>query len=166
VHVNREALRELFDYTTFTWASYGIALRSLPPDACLQQVEGSGWESLRQVLFHIAAGWDEWICELTGAEPQTIEAPDVTTWEQMEAIRSKLRPLLRRIIDESSEEQLHGAPHDTTGGPGRSRSDIIAHILLHERGHHGDVTTLLAALGAEVPMSDYLVYAWFRDRRK
>jgi len=162
--MNRDALLELFDYTTFTWATYGKAMQQLPPDAFLRPIEGSGWASLRQPLFHIAAGWDEWICELTGAEPQTIESADVTTWEELEAIRSKMRPLLLRIIEETPDEELHSTTDVTVGG--RSRSDIIAHILLHERGHHGDVSTLLSALGAEVPMSDYLVYAWFRDRQK
>jgi uncharacterized damage-inducible protein DinB len=149
--MNRDALLELFDFTTFTWATYGRAMQQLPPDAFVRTIEGSGWTSLKQPLFHIAAGWDEWICELTGAEPQTIECADVTTWEALEAIRSKMRPLLLRIIEETPDEEL---------------SDIIAHILLHERGHHGDVTTLLSALGADVPMSDYLVYAWFRDRQR
>lgn len=64
--MNRDALRELFDYTTFTWATYGNIVRSLPNHAFAQGVEGSGWPSLRDVLFHIAAGWDDWICELTG----------------------------------------------------------------------------------------------------
>jgi uncharacterized damage-inducible protein DinB len=162
--MNRDALLELFDYTTFTWATYGVAMQQLPPDAFVRTIEGSGWTSLKQPLFHIAAGWDEWICELTGAEPQTIECADVATWEELKAIRSKMRPLLLRIIEETPDEELHSTTDATVGG--RSRSDIIAHILLHERGHHGDVTTLLSALGAEVPMSDYLVYAWFRDRQK
>lgn len=164
--MNREALRELFDYTTFTWASYGVAMRTLPSDAFVRPIEGSGWASLRQPLFHIAAAWDEWICERIGADPQTVESADVRTWDEMEAIRSRMRPLLRRIIDETPDDEFNAPKPGVAGGPGRAPSEVIAHILLHERGHHGDVTTLLSALGAEVPMSDYLVFAFFRDRQQ
>jgi uncharacterized damage-inducible protein DinB len=31
----------------------------------------------------------------------------------------------------------------------RSRGELVLHLLLHERGHHGDVTTLFWQLGIE-----------------
>ena len=45
------------------------------------------------------------------------------------------------------------------------RADILGHILLHERGHHGDVTTMLSQLGATPPNIDYLTYVFFRTRQ-
>jgi uncharacterized damage-inducible protein DinB len=39
---------------------------------------------------------------------------------------------------------------DVDGDPIQySRGELITHLLLHERGHHGDVTTLFWQLGLE-----------------
>jgi uncharacterized damage-inducible protein DinB len=167
--LNREALRELCDYTDFTWAAYANAVRALPPGAFTQPVEGSGWPSLHLALFHIAAAWDGWICARAGVPLTTSQPADVTSWEQLEAIRGALRPPLRRIIEETPDDALHAPTQTMSPGTPAERSESIAgvaaHILLHERGHHGDVTTLLHALGGQPPNVDYLVYAFFRSRR-
>jgi uncharacterized damage-inducible protein DinB len=164
--LNRDALRELFDYTDFTWASYGRCLGSLPPDAVTRPAAGSGWESVRQALFHIVAAWDGWICEQTGAELSAVDPQEITTWEQLDAIRSELRAHLRHIIDETPDEQLDAARPVHPGGPANAPREVVAHILLHERGHHGDISTLLSALGAEPPNSDYLVFVFARNHAK
>ncbi len=52
--MNREALSELFDFTTFTWQTYAKALRDLPRDSITTPVPNSGWPALRNTLFHIA----------------------------------------------------------------------------------------------------------------
>jgi uncharacterized damage-inducible protein DinB len=36
-----------------------------------------------------------------------------------------------------------------------SPGDILAHVLLHERQHHGDVNTLLYQHGIEVPIVEF-----------
>jgi uncharacterized damage-inducible protein DinB len=162
--MNREALRELFDYTTFTWAALGESVRSLPAEAFAQPVEGSGWPSLRNALFHIAAAWDGWICEQTGNELKEVEREDMTTWDELDAIRSTIRPLLRQIIDETPDEAFDTPGPAVSGRPGSAPSEIIAHILLHERGHHGDLSTLLHALGANSSSTDYLVYVFANKR--
>ena len=46
-----------------------------------------------------------------------------------------------------------------------SIGEMLWHVLLHERGHHGDVSTLLHQLGSEAPANDYAVYLWFKERR-
>ncbi|MEX2227033.1 MAG: DinB family protein [Dehalococcoidia bacterium] len=95
---------------------------------------------------------------------QPVVREELTTWEDIDSIRSKTRPLLHRIIDETPDEELNMPTKAALAAPARAPSEIIAHILLHERGHHGDVTTLLSALGVTLPLSDYLVFAFFRDR--
>jgi uncharacterized damage-inducible protein DinB len=45
-------------------------------------------------------------------------------------------------------------------------AEIVLHLLLHERGHHGDVSTLFHALGSPLPGIDYMTYAFFRNRKK
>jgi uncharacterized damage-inducible protein DinB len=153
--MNRDALRELFDYTTFTWEGYRASVRSLSDKTFTQAVDGSGWPSLRNALFHIVAAWDGWICDQAGTELKEVEQEDVKTWDEMDAIRSTMRPLLRRIIDETPDDGFDATP---TSGVPSAPSDIIAHILLHERGHHGDISTLLSGLGVTHPQTDYLVF--------
>jgi uncharacterized damage-inducible protein DinB len=165
--MDRDTLRELFDYTTFTWASYGRSVRSLAPGDLTRPVDGSGWPALRNALFHIASAWDGWMCEQSGVALEEIEAADVADWAALEAVRQKNRGMLQAIIDrpegELDELILSIAPD---GPPEMTRGEIIAHILLHERGHHGDVSTLLSALGAETPGIDYMTYVFFRNRKK
>jgi uncharacterized damage-inducible protein DinB len=52
------------------------------------------------------------------------------------------------------------------GEPEMTPADIIVHILLHERGHHGDVSTLFSALGVQLPPIDYMTYVFFRNRKR
>jgi uncharacterized damage-inducible protein DinB len=165
--VDSEALRELFDYTTFTWTSYGRSVRSLAPGDLTRPVEGSGWPALRNALFHIASAWDGWMCEQSGVALEEIEAVDAPDWAALDAVRRKNRGMLEAIIarpDAELNERIHAIVAD--GAPEMTRGEIIVHILLHERGHHGDVSTLLSALGAEPPNIDYMTYVFFRNRKK
>lgn len=167
---DRAALNELFDFSTFTWRTYGNAARTLPPGALARPVPGSGWPALRNALFHVALSWDGWLCEKLALDEPLDAVPEaVTTWDELDAHRVKARGWLRRVIDETSDEALAaktdlfaaGTPAETMVSPG----EILAHILLHERGHHGDITTLLAALGATPPSVDYLTYLFFARRK-
>jgi uncharacterized damage-inducible protein DinB len=127
-----------------------------------QPVEGSGWPSLKNALFHIVAAWDGWICEQTGTAFEDVGPEEITTWDELDAMRSNLRPLLRRIIDETPDERFEASQGEVRGRPGASPRDIVAHILLHERAHHGDVSTLFSALDLTLPPSDYLVFVFAR----
>ena len=69
-----------------------------------------------------------------------------------------------RIIDETPDERFDTRGTDASGRPRGAPSEIIAHILLHERGHHGDISTLLDAFGVSLPPTDYLVYAFVGKR--
>jgi uncharacterized damage-inducible protein DinB len=167
---DRPALNELIDYTDFTWRTYRNAVRALPADALARPIPGSGWPALRNVLFHIAGGWDSWLRDRLGLEDALdVASESIRTWDQLEAHRTKVRGWLRRVIDETSDDDL-AAPTDlfAAGTPAETRvspGQILAHIILHERGHHGDVTTLLAALGATPPAVDYLTYVFFKQRK-
>jgi uncharacterized damage-inducible protein DinB len=166
--VDKNALQELFDYTTFTWASYGKSVRRLAPADFMRPIEGSGWPALSNALFHIASAWDGWICEQSGVALEEIEATDLTDWAQLDAIRQTNRTMLGEIIDGASQSAVDERIISIVPGgpPEMTRGEIIAHILLHERGHHGDVSTLLSLLGAEPPNIDYMTYVFFRNRKK
>jgi uncharacterized damage-inducible protein DinB len=167
---SRAALRDLFDYTTFTWESYRKCVATLPPDALSVSVPGSGWTALRDVFFHIALAWDGWLRDRLGLSDALDATPEsLSSWEDMQALRDKARGWLLRVIDETGDEELHARTLVLDQGPvpmQASVADVVAHLLLHERGHHGDVTTLLAQLGAPAPPSDYLVHLFFRQRRE
>lgn len=167
--LDRSALLVLFDYTSFTWQSYAAPVLSLGADTFVRPVTGSGWPSLRDALWHIALGWDGWLRDAAGASDPLDATPEsVRSWDDLQEHRLKVRGWMRRLLDEMPDEELD-APVVLNAGTAfearRSPAEILTHILLHERGHHGDICTLLTALGAAVPMSDFLVYAYFRDRR-
>jgi uncharacterized damage-inducible protein DinB len=91
----------------------------------------------------------------------------MTDWAQLDAMRQTNRAMLKTIIEESSDVALDDRILGFfDGAPELTRAEVIAHILLHERGHHGDVSTLLSALGAETPGIDYMTYVFFRNRKK
>lgn len=168
---DRATLLELFDYTTFTWESYRRTCAGMPDGALSRAVEGSGWPALRNVFFHIATAWDGWLVERLGLDAALDATPEsMSTWDELQALRDKTRGWLRRVIDETSDEELRTetAPmwEGTPAAFKVSVGDVVSHILLHERGHHGDVTTLLAGLGVEAPGVDFLVWKWFRRRER
>jgi uncharacterized damage-inducible protein DinB len=179
--VDRDALRELFDYTTFTWASYGNSVRALAPGDFTRPVEGSEWPALSVALCHLAFAWDGWLYERFGIDekPRNVDdawrdskdvriaaAMAVSSWEELQRHRERLRGLLWRAIDETPDDVLDTPKPLEPGGRPRRPRELLTHILLHELRHHGDVSTLLTALGAEPPITDYLVYAFLRDRKK
>jgi uncharacterized damage-inducible protein DinB len=163
--LDRDALRELFDYTDFTWSVWSRALRGMPPEQFTQAVPGSGWPAMRNVLFHIAAAWDEFFVNRFAGELEVIEVDDLT-WPQLDAQRRKVRALMRRLLDESSDEELRTEVASSAGGVDMTTGDLLTHLLLHDLRHHGDITTLLHQLDAQPTLSDYAVYLWFKQREQ
>lgn len=161
--MNRGALRELFDFTTFTWASYRRSAPALAAELFRGDIAGSNWASLRDALFHLASGWDEWIIEQSSEPLAIVGADSVTNWDELDAVRASMRTRLRRIIDDTPDD-VFDTPTDVGGGLRRSPREVVAHILLHERGHHGDITTLLTALGVTPHIVDYLVFVFAREQ--
>jgi len=167
---SRETLQELFDFTTFTWKTYGNSVRRMAPDAIASPAPGSDWPALRNVLFHVATSWDNWLRDRLGYdEPLDATSEAVTSWDDLREHRERTRGWLRRVIDDTPEDELHARVQpmwqDTAAEMTVSVADILAHILLHERGHHGDVTTMLSQLGATPPNIDYLTYVFFKQRQ-
>ena len=166
---NRDGLLALYDYTEFTWQTYANAIGQLPPEALRRPVEGSGWPSLDKALFHIAAGWDGWLRDRAGATDALPSDGDAHTWDDIAAIRTRTRGWMRAVLGAATDGDL-AAPTELMS-PGTAAEwratpgQVLAHILLHERGHHGDITTLIAALGGTPAASDYLVYRFFEQRK-
>jgi uncharacterized damage-inducible protein DinB len=150
--MDKAALLDLFEYTGWVWAQIRT---TAPADETLVAVApGSGWPALRNCLGHIIVAYDRWVPAIVdlraGALPDLADR-DFNTWRQVQAQCSRIRQALRDGIERYSEDELHRL-HDVNvdGSPVRySRAELILHLLLHERGHHGDVTTLFWQLGIE-----------------
>ena len=168
--MHRDILNELFDYTTFTWETYARAMRSVTPDDLTSPIEGSGWSSLRQPLVHIACAWDGWLSEKAGETFTDFDIDAVTTWDAIQDMRRTTRTWMRRILDDMSDADLFEKTAPTWDAqPDASQStnaDVLLHLFLHERGHHGDISTLFSQIGSPLGDNDYLIYRFFKDRRQ
>jgi uncharacterized damage-inducible protein DinB len=167
--MNRHALIELYDYTTFTWAAYGHAASTLEASEFKRPLT-PGWPSLRDVLFHLAGGWDWWLRDqLELGDPLDLTPNELSSWDDLQPHRLKVRAWMRRVIDESTDADLARPTarvwEDSPASMMVSKAEVLSHILLHERGHHGDVSNALSQLGAAVPEVDYLVYLFFKRRK-
>jgi uncharacterized damage-inducible protein DinB len=166
--MNRDALNELFDFTNFTWETYARALKKLPPETLTRKIDGSGWGSVKKPLLHIAAAWDGWLAEKAGDTFSEFPIDEIVTWDAIQELRTQTRGWIRRILDETSDAYFYEKLEPTHDGPGASlvsASTVMLHILLHERGHHGDITTTLSQAGAAIGNSDYLIYLFFKNRQ-
>jgi uncharacterized damage-inducible protein DinB len=150
--MDRAALLDLFEYTGWVWEQ----IRTTAPDdetLCVV-APGSGWPTLRNCLAHIVLAYDRWvpaIAELRVGRLPAARDDDFNSWRQVEAQRARTRDALRAGIDRWSDDELQELLDvDVDRSPLRySRAELILHLLLHERGHHGDVTTLFWQLGIE-----------------
>jgi uncharacterized damage-inducible protein DinB len=155
--MDKAALRDLFAYTGWAWEQISVAI---PDDAALRAVApGSGWPALRNCLAHIVLAYDRWIPAIVDLETRPLPdlAPDdFLTWPQIDAHRRRTRDELQSHLEGWADADLRERHEvDVNGEPiSYSRGELITHLLLHERGHHGDVTTLLWQLGldSETPL--------------
>jgi uncharacterized damage-inducible protein DinB len=148
--MDRVALQDLFAYTGWAWDQIKGAI---PDDETLRKVApGSGWPTLRNCLAHIVLAYDRWVPAIVELESRPLPelAPDdFLSWRQIDAHRRRTRDELQSRLgawNDAELSEIHDV--DIDGEPIRySRGELIAHVLLHERGHHGDVTTLFWQLG-------------------
>jgi uncharacterized damage-inducible protein DinB len=167
--MNREALNELCDFTDFTWAMYERAAKKLPPDGLTTTLDGVEWTTVRQPLIHVASAWDGWLANKAGDEFVEFDLDAIQTWAGIDEVRRKTRAWLRRVLDDMSDDDLFVKTEPTSDHPDANQvtaADVLLHILLHERGHHGDISTLLTQAGSPIRDTEYLVFRFFKDRKK
>lgn len=150
--MDRAGLIDLFDFTTFAWEEIRHAV---PGDEDLLRIaRGSGWPTLRHCLAHMVLAYDRWLPAITSdaARPvPELRDGDLLTWRELDAGHAQRQEELRgRLRAWSDAELFHPRDVNVDGGVLRySRAELVLHLLLHERGHHGDVTTLFWQLGIE-----------------
>jgi len=167
--MERAAIQELFDYTGWAWERFARVIDGLEPGAYARPVPGSGWPSIAACLTHFVASYDGWLnMEWGGIEIGAMSYPaeypePVNDWEQMRAYYRRVR---------TSFESALALPDDRLSPKKRyemddvaedmSPADILANLVIHERGHHGDLNTLFHQLNIRSFIVDF---RYFKTRR-
>lgn len=158
-NVHRTAIDQLYDFTGFAWDQ--IVEAAGPGEEILSRpAPGSGWPALRHCLGHMVLTYERWLPAII--EGRSLPVPDVAeddfrTWASLRTYREGVRETFLSHLRGWSDAEIH-AVHDVDVDEiliPYSRAELMAHLLLHERGHHGDVTTLFYQLGLEVPTIEY-----------
>lgn len=143
--MDKASLLDLFRYTDYAWDQIRQAV---PGDEDLvRPAPGSGWPTLRNCIAHMVLAYERWLPAIVELAPRPL--PDLApgafkSWTEIDEYRAGLRRRLRQLLDTWSEDELAlRRDVDVDGEVIRySPGELVIHLLLHERGHHGDVTTL------------------------
>jgi uncharacterized damage-inducible protein DinB len=104
---------------------------------------------------HINWAYVRWLADPTGTS--AIEPERISSWDELEDYRRRVHRRFREYLDALSDDELT-TPRDMNID-GRimrySPAEILVHVLLHEREHHGDLGTLLYQHGLEPVMVEY-----------
>jgi uncharacterized damage-inducible protein DinB len=153
--VNRAAIENLFTFTDYGWRRYEETVRPLGDEVLTKPAPGSGWPALRDALAHINWAYVRWLADPTGTTDEPVER--VNSWDDLDADRARVRGHAREYLDSLAETELMTPREMNVDGETMlySPGEILAHVLLHERQHHGDLNTLLYQLGIEIPIVEY-----------
>ena len=165
--MDRAAIEELYAYTDFAWERLGKTIEKISPEQYADPVPGSGWPTVGRALLHIAGAYDGWLndkkwglglAEEPFPEVQTWDElyAKLPTWTEMDTYRRRLRQTFRKALDLGDEELFTKRTWELEFGPEElSPADVLTNLLLHERGHHGDLSTLFHQLGIKSFFIDY-----------
>ena len=153
--MDRATIEELFTFTEYSWREHEGLIRPLGDGKLTEPAPGSGWPALREALVHINWAYVRWLADPAGTTDEPV--PRVTSWDELEAYRRRVRDHAHGYLDSLGDDELVTPRAMNVDGETLvySPADIFAHTLLHERQHHGDVHTLLYQLGIEVPIVEY-----------
>jgi uncharacterized damage-inducible protein DinB len=124
-------------------------------------VPGSGWPALIDAFRHFCGAYETWLHRRLGAAAVIVPDPaSVVDWRAIAEWRRRTRASFRRVLDDTPDDRFQVVDIPISSGVAMNMSvgDILAHLLLHERGHHGDVSTLFYHFGVELPSMDYRIH--------
>lgn len=154
---DRAAIEELYDYTGWAWNEIIAEIEAQGGDEFLvRAAPGSGWPALRECLGHIVLGYHRWLGEpVVGLPPFDAEA--FGTVARVNERYAEVRARFRAKLDGYDDVALLTVRDFVIDGDTvrHSPGELLAHLLLHERGHHGDISTLFYQHGLEGPMNEY-----------
>lgn len=157
--MDRTAIKELYDYTEYAWERIAATIDTLPPARFSERVPGSGWPALRDCFEHFVSAYDGWINGewALGLGKLIYPGPEaLQTWEQMRGYRRDVRAAFLAALDCSDVDLYTKREYRLSEVPEvLCRADILANLVIHERGHHGDLNTLFHQLGIRGFVIDY-----------
>ena len=153
--VDRAAVEDLWRFTEYSWTAYEEAIRPAGDELLVTPAPGSGWPALRDALVHICWAYVRWLhspLATTDTPPERVE-----TWAALNDYRARVRGHARRYLESLDDETLNTPRTMTVDGEPRrySPAEVLAHTMLHERQHHGELNTLLSQLGREIPLVEF-----------
>ena len=153
--MDRAAIDELFAFTDYSWHEHERTIRPLGDEMLRKPAPGSGWPALGDALAHINWAYVRWLADPAGTSDEPVER--VKSWDELVAYRRRVRGHAREHLDSLGDRELLTPREMNVDGETLlySPADIFVHVLLHERQHHGDVSTLLYQLGVEAPIVEY-----------
>ena len=157
--MDRAAIEHLYDFTEWSWDTF-VELTGPDERLLARAAPGSGWPALRHCFGHMVLAYERWlpaIIDLRSKSIPEVGDDDFRTWASLQAHRRKVRESFRDHLRGWSDEEIQAVRDVVIDGETirYSRAELMAHLLLHERGHHGDLTTLFYQLGLEVPVIEY-----------
>jgi uncharacterized damage-inducible protein DinB len=146
--MDRAGIESLYAHLDFAWKQIVEVIGEAGEDTFTRPAPGSGWPALRDCLAHIVFGYDRWIAIMT-AQPMKGWREAVRTLQEADAARSLARGQVDSLLGRLRSEELQEMRQFNIDGESMpySYSELLTHLALHERGHHGDVTTLFYQLG-------------------
>lgn len=171
--MDRAAITELFDYIGWAFERYARVLDGQPSHRFSEPIPGSGWPSIAACFHHFVAGYDIWLNAawsfslgplLHPGDNETVSAwangesgpaPVIESWPELRGYHARCRGAVRAAM--AVPDGVLFERREIRGGL-RSRGDAITDLLLHERGHHGDINTLFYQLGLKPYFNDYSLY--------
>jgi uncharacterized damage-inducible protein DinB len=152
VPFNRDAIEELYAFTGYVWDGILSELRRVGPEMFTKPAPGSGWPSFRECLGHNLFGYDRWLAIMKGEPMEGVEPAAIASIDELSVTYKRFRGELRRLLEGSDDAELHRQRDFSVDGEAirYTLGELLAHLLLHERGHLGDISTLCYQHGIEL----------------
>jgi uncharacterized damage-inducible protein DinB len=153
--MERADIEKLFAFTDYSWREYEETIRPLGDELLTKSAPGSGWPALRDALAHTNWAYVRWLADPFATTDEPVER--VTSWDELDAYRRRVRDHARGYLGSLDDDELSTPRVMNVDGKTilYSPGEILVHVMLHERQHHGDVNTLLYQLGNEIPIVEY-----------
>jgi uncharacterized damage-inducible protein DinB len=153
--MDRAAIEELFEYTGFAWKQISAFMAKQDASLVAKPAPGSGWPALRDCFGHQLIAYDEWIAELEGQPMLDFNPMTSDSWPEIEAYAHTVRERFAAYLASLSDDELYAVRDIAVDGePVRyTPAQLLANVVIHDRGHHGDINTLLYQHG--IPEDDW-----------
>ena len=148
--MNRQGIQELYAHIDYVWPQIVQIVSEGDADTLAKTAPGSGWPNLRNCLAHLLFAYERWLTILTDEE-QGNASETVESVAEIDSARAAFRRKIDALLAGLSDDELSSVREFAIDGDRMpySYAELLTHVALHERGHHGDVTTLFWQLGIE-----------------